>query len=302
LNKLTAIILTYNEEIHIERCIRSILPVTQEIMVIDSFSTDKTVEIAKTFGARVLQRKWKNQADQFAWGMMQCDPESTWLMRMDADEYLEPDLQKEIPTLLNSADPDLMGIYFKRKVFFHDQWIKHGGFYPQILLRILRKGYGHIEQRWMDEHIVLPTGVKTTTAKGGLVDDNHKGITFWINKHNTYASREALELLNHKYHFLQNDQTIQSSDNQQAKRKRYLKEKIYSKLPTGFRAFLYFCYRYFIQLGFLDGRQGFIWHFMQGFWYRMLVDIKINEVEKSCHGDIRKMKDIFINLHGLDLE
>jgi len=302
LNKLTAIILTYNEEIHIERCIRSILPVTQEIMVIDSFSTDKTVEIAKTFGARVLQRKWKNQADQFAWGMMQCDPESTWLMRMDADEYLEPDLQKEIPTLLNSADPDLMGIYFKRKVFFHDQWIKHGGFYPQILLRILRKGYGHIEQRWMDEHIVLPTGVKTTTAKGGLVDDNHKGITFWINKHNTYASREALELLNHKYHFLQNDQTIQSSDNQQAKRKRYLKEKIYSKLPTGFRAFLYFCYRYFIQLGFLDGRQGFIWHFMQGFWYRLLVDIKINEVEKSCHGDIRKMKEIFKNMHGLDLE
>ena len=271
-------------------------------MVIDSFSTDKTVEIAKTFGARVLQRKWKNQADQFAWGMMQCDPESTWLMRMDADEYLEPDLQKEIPTLLNSADPDLMGIYFKRKVFFHDQWIKHGGFYPQILLRILRKGYGHIEQRWMDEHIVLPTGVKTTTAKGGLVDDNHKGITFWINKHNTYASREALELLNHKYHFLQNDQTIQSSDNQQAKRKRYLKEKIYSKLPTGFRAFLYFCYRYFIQLGFLDGRQGFIWHFMQGFWYRLLVDIKINEVEKSCHGDIRKMKEIFKNMHGLDLE
>jgi len=301
MTNIFAIILTHNEEVHINRCITSILPVTDNIIVVDSYSTDKTVEIAKSLGATVYQRKWKNYADQFAWGGGQCPKESQWLMRMDADEYLEPDLQEEIPEILDSASLDLMGVYFKRKVFFHNQWIRHGGFYPQVLLRIWRNGFGYIEQRWMDEHIVLPPGAKTIIAKGGLVDDNHKGITFWINKHNRYASRETVDVLNNKYHFLQQDQTLLLSDDPQAKRKRFVKEKIYSALPTGLRAFLYFCYRYFFQLGFLDGGEGFIWHFMQGFWYRLLVDIKIDEIEKCCQGDIEKMKTVLANEHGLEV-
>jgi glycosyltransferase involved in cell wall biosynthesis len=299
LNLLTAIILTYNEEIHIERCLQSLLLVADRVVVVDSFSTDNTVEIAKSFGAKVFQRKWKNYSEQFAWGMSQCDPDTKWLMRIDADEYLESDLRQEIPGLLDSACQDLMGIYIKRKIFFHGKWIKHGGCYPQVLLRIWRNGSGTIEQRWMDEHIVVPPGAKTITARGGWVDDNHKGISFWINKHNSYASRETVDLLNIKYHFLEYDKTLLESNNSQAKRKRFIKEKIYSKLPAGFRAFLYFCFRYFIQLGFLDGQEGFIWHFMQGFWYRLLVDIKVNEVEKSCNGDIEKITKTISNLYGL---
>jgi len=301
LNSISVIIVTYNEEIHLERCIKSIKPLTSKIFIVDSFSTDKTVEIAQSHGAMVIQRKWKNHADQFQWGLDQFSNGSGWVMRIDADEYCEPDLQAEIPALLESLPLDVFGVYIRRKVFFHSKWIKYGGFYPQTLLRIWRTGSGRIEQRWMDEHIILPTGAKTVTAKGHLVDDNHKGITFWINKHNTYATREAIDLLNYKYHFLNQDQALLTMNSGQAKRKRMIKEKVYSKLPTGLRAFMYFCYRYFIRLGFLDGGEGFVWHFMQGFWYRLLVDIKIDEIEKKSLGDIEKMREVIRLDHGIDL-
>lgn len=298
---LTVVILTYNEEIHIERCIRSLLPIASKIFIVDSFSSDRTVEIAQSLGAVVAQRKWKNYADQFQWGLDNCGTETTWAMRMDADEYLEPALQRELINVLPTIPENIGGIYIRRKVFFYGKWIRHGGFYPHVLLRIWRKGKGRIEQRWMDEHIVLPPDINTMIAKEHLVDDNLKGITFWINKHNSYASREMVDLLNHKYSLLDKDESLTSGNDPQAKWKRLLKDKIYSRLPIGFRAAAYFFYRYIIRLGFLDGSKGFLWHFMQGFWYRLLVDIKIMEIEEYCAGDVEKIKLVLREKYGINL-
>ena len=220
-------------------------------------------------------------------------------MRLDADEYLEPALVDEIENAL--VPDDISGIYIKRKVFFMGQWIRYGGFYPHILLRIWRNGKGHVEQRWMDEHIVLQPGAKTLIFKEHMVDDNKKGITFWINKHNSYASREMVDLLSAKYPLTEVDRTLYLSEASQGKTKRILKEKVYSKLPIGFRAFAYFFYRYFLKAGFLDGSKGLIWHFMQGFWYRLLVDVKIMEIEARCHGDPEKMKEVLREEHGVRL-
>jgi glycosyltransferase involved in cell wall biosynthesis len=260
MNNIGVIILTFNEEKHIERCIQSLVPIAEKIFVLDSFSKDGTVDLARSLGAEVSQRTWKNYADQFQWGLDNCGADTAWVMRMDADEYLEADLQEELPALLGSLPADVEGIYIKRKVFFIGQWIRYGGFYPHILLRIWRTGKGRIEQRWMDEHIVLPSGAKTVLAQGHLVDDNRKGITFWIDKHNKYASREAVDLLNSKYSLLEQDEGLKAIDDPQAKRKRLLKEKVYARLPIGLRAGMYFFYRYFFKLGFLDGGKGFIWH------------------------------------------
>lgn len=301
--EITAIILTHNEQIHIERCVRSVIPVTSKIFIVDSFSTDRTVEIARSLGVEVIQRKWKNYADQFQWAIEKCGAQSSdWLMRMDADEYLELETQNELHELLAQISDEIDGIYIKRKVLFEGQWIRYGGFYPQILLRVWRAGKGRIEQRWMDEHIILSSGAKTATLKGHLVDDNLKGITFWINKHNKYASREMVDLLNNKYPLFEKDESIRQMDDPQAKWKRIVKEKIYSKLPVGLRAFLYFIYRYFLLFGFLDGKKGFLWHFMQGFWYRLLVDIKIMEIEERSQGDIIKMREILRDEHDITLE
>jgi len=233
--------------------------------------------------------------------MDQCAPDFEWIMRMDADEYLEPELQKELATLLKNVPGDVDGIYLKRKVFFYGKWIRHGGFYPHILLRIWRNGKGCMEQRWMDEHIVLLPGSKTITAKHDMVDDNLKGITFWINKHNSYASREAVDLLNNKYPLYPRDDEIEKFDDPQAKRKRMVKDRVYSRLPIFMRASLYFFYRYFLRLGFLDGALGFVWHFMQGFWYRLLVDVKVMEIERRSQGDVEKMKKILREEHGIAL-
>ena len=299
--ELIALILTHNEQIHIERCLRSVAPIASRTFVVDSFSTDRTMEIARSLGAEVVQRKWRNYADQFQWAIENCGARSAWLMRMDADEYLELEAQKELQELVAQTPDDIDGIYIKRKVFFEGQWIRHGGFYPQILLRVWRAGKGHIEQRWMDEHIILPPGAKTVTLKGHLVDDNLKGITFWINKHNKYGSREMVDLLCNKYPLFEKDESIKQMDDPQAKWKRMVKERVYSKLPVGLRAFLYFIYRYFLLLGFLDGKKGFLWHFMQGFWYRLLVDIKIMEIEERSMGDVTKMRQILRDEHDITL-
>ncbi|HKI45255.1 MAG TPA: glycosyltransferase family 2 protein [Balneolales bacterium] len=298
---LTVVLLTHNEEIHIERCIRSVQAIAAKIFIVDSFSTDRTVEIAESLGAVVTQRKWKNYADQFQWGLDNCGADSEWIMRMDADEYLEPDLQAELQTALTDVPEETAGLYIRRKVFFYGKWIRHGGFYPHTLLRIWRSGKGRIEQRWMDEHIVLPAGSKTAMLQGHLVDDNQKGITFWINKHNSYASREMVDLLNNKYPLLKRDDSLKDLDDPQAKWKRIMKDRVYSRLPIGLRATLYFFYRYFLRLGFLDGGKGFLWHFMQGYWYRMLVDVKIMEIEERSGGDVEKIRRFLYEEHGIKL-
>ncbi|MBQ0725250.1 MAG: glycosyltransferase family 2 protein [Cycloclasticus sp.] len=299
--KITVVILTHNEEIHIERCIRSLQGITSKIFIVDSFSSDRTVEIAGSLGAVVAKRKWKNYADQFQWGLDNCGANSEWIMRMDADEYLEPDLQAELQTALNGVPEETVGFYIRRKVFFYGKWIRHGGFYPHTLMRIWRSGQGRIEQRWMDEHIVLSAGSKTEMLQGHLVDDNLKGITFWINKHNSYASREMVDLLNNKYQLLERDESLKENDDPQAKWKRIMKDGVYTKLPLGLRSTLYFFYRYFLRLGFLDGSKGFLWHFMQGYWYRMLVDVKIMEIEERSGGDVEKIRKILYEEHGIKL-
>ena len=300
--QITVIILTYNEELHIERCIRSVQKLATRIVVIDSFSTDSTVEIVKSLGAEVVQRKWKNYTDQFQWGVDYCAAKTGWVMRMDADEYLEPELQQEIQAILPTLAEDVIGVYLKRKVFFQGQWIRHGGFYPHTLMRIWRAGQGRIEQRWMDEHIVLRPNAKTVTLKGHLVDDNLKGITFWTDKHNRYASREMADILVQKYFPGHGDHALREMNaDSQARWKRILKDDIYAKMPVGFRAALYFFYRYFLKLGFLDGSKGFIWHFLQGFWYRLLVDVKMMEVESRAQGDKEKIKSILKDDYGIEI-
>jgi glycosyltransferase involved in cell wall biosynthesis len=298
---LTILIMTLNEKIHIERCIRSLSPLTNKIIVIDSGSSDSTVEIAQSLGAHVVHHTWKNQADQFQWGLDQYGGQSEWIMRMDADEYLEPELIRELQIILSKPDIDIDGIYIRRKVFFEGQWIRYGGSYPQTLMRVWRKGKARCEQRWMDEHMVLPATAKTVNVRGHIIDDNLKGTTFWTEKHNQYASREAADLLNRKYNLFAADSDLTEHIDSQAKRKRFIKEQAYAKLPTGTRAFLYFCYRFYFLLGFLDGRKGYTWHFLQGWWYRYLVDVKIREIEERCSGDPEKIRELLRDQHGVEI-
>jgi glycosyltransferase involved in cell wall biosynthesis len=282
--KIAVVILTFNESLHLARCLENLRQITDELYVIDAFSTDDTVAIAERFGAKVFQRKWVNYANQFQWALDHCGIETPWVMRMDADEYLEPGLIKEIRQRIDKVPAGITGIYIRRKVLFKGKWIRFGGFYPHTLLRIWRNGVGSIEQRWMDEHIVLSDGA-TMLFKEHIVDDNLNSIHWWVNKHNNYAIREMVDLLNIRYGFWQTDQRLLRESGTQARRKRFLKEKVYASMSPGMRASLYFLFRYVVRYGFLDGYKGFLFHFMQGYWYRLLVDVNVQEFQQKLDGN-----------------
>lgn len=278
---VSVIILTFNESLHIERCITSLSKKFRNIFVVDSFSTDGTVAIAESLGAKVYQRKWTNYSDQFQWALDNCPIDTNWVMRLDADEYLEPDLVSELSIKLDGKSDDVVGFYIRRKYFFLGRWVKHGAVYPLVLLRIWRHGQGRIEQRWMDEHIVIDNSALLENLSGHIVDDNLNNTRWWTDKHNKYADREMLDILIKKHHLLSSDEHLTNESSlSQAKLKRIIKESIYNKLPVFVRPFIYFMYRYFIRLGFLDGASGFAFHFFQGYWYRSLVDLRVYEAEK----------------------
>lgn len=277
---IAAIVLTYNEELHIRRCIVNLRKITSKIFVVDSYSTDHTVEIARSLGATVLQNPWENYGRQFQWALDNCLIKTQWTMRVDADEYSSDKLITEIKSKLPTLDSSVSGVLVDVGWCFLDKFIRYGGRFPVPLLRIWRTGKAHIEQRWMDEHLVLDEG-GTVRFKGAHIDHNLNNISWFIEKHNNYATREMIDILNEKHHLFESDKSLTKNNTQQAKYKRFLKETLYNKLPVFVRPTLYFLYRYFFRLGFLDGKEGFGYHFMQGYWYRCLIDLKVCEAEKA---------------------
>ncbi len=276
---LTAIILTKNEEKNIEYCIQSILPVAKKIVVIDSFSTDGTVEKAKALGAVVYQHEFVNYSKQFMYGMEMADIRTTWVLRIDADERLTEASAAEINTLCDkNMKTDINGLVLRFEVNFMGKKLRHGGIYPFCKLLVFKYGKGQIEDRNMDEHIVLSEG-RSAKVKNDSEHHDYKDLTYWINKHNWYSSREVLDYYEHK-----DDRGDGNDLDAKARLKRFIKFRIYYKLPIGVRAHLYYWYRYYFKLGFLDGKEGKIFAFMQAYWYRFLVDAKIYEQEKKNWG------------------
>ena len=263
---ITVIILTKDEARHIARAIASVQSFAARVVVVDSGSTDQTVALAKAAGAQVLTHPWTNHAAQFNWAVDQVGAGGDWIMRLDADEVVTSALAATIRAGL----PDVQGIYVNRQIKFMGQLVRFGGVNRLQTLRLFRAAYGRCEERWMDEHIVV-SGL-TMRLKGAIVDDNLNPLDWWIAKHNAYASREVIDVLNRRYG-IWGDQ-----DRQEASVKRWVKDKVYQRLPAGLRAGVYFLYRYVLRLGFLDGRQARAFHVLQGFWYRYLVDAKLAEV------------------------
>lgn len=295
---LSVIILTLNEEIHIKRCIESVKDIADEIFIVDCQSTDKTVEIAESLSVKIFQHKWEGyHAKQFNWALDNLPIKTKWVLRLDADEYLTPELQKEIKEKRPHLSEDINGVVFKRRHIFLGKWIKRGT-YPVKLLRLFKYKKAICEQRWMDEHIVLLEGT-SVEFENDFIDNNLNNLSWWTAKHNGYAIREAIDLLE-----IELNLTEKSNGDAklvgQAKEKREKKLK-YAKQPLFLRSFLYFIYRYFFKLGFLEGAPGFLWHFLQGWWYRTLVDAIIFEIKMKCGKDKDKIKEYVLKEYGIEI-
>lgn len=285
-SSLTVIILTYNEQLHLERCIKSVQKIAERIIIVDSYSTDNTAEIAQHLNAEFFQNPFVNQAQQFQWALDNVPVSSDWVMRMDADEYMLPELAEELRLKLHEIPSDITGLYVKLRLYFMDKWIKRG-YYPMILLRIWRNQAAYIQQKWMDEHTCLKYG-STLTLNHDLVDHNLNHLGWWTDKHNRYSIREAIERLNAQYNFMgEGYDTSYRIGN----RKKWYKS-VYMRLPLFLRPFLYFLYRYVVRGGFLEGRPGLVWHVLQGFWFQFLVDAKIFQIEHLAKKHNKPIKSV----------
>ncbi|OOQ58090.1 glycosyl transferase family 2 [Mucilaginibacter pedocola] len=279
------IILTYNEEIHLPRLLESISGFDAELFVLDSFSTDTTTAIAQAAGAKVLVHKFENHPKQWDFALKSFPIKTPWVICLDADQIVTPELQQQ---LLNFRDTDyqnISGIYFNRKNFFKGKWLRFGGYYPFYLLKMFRYrvGYSDLNEN-MDHRFIVPGNI-IIWKKGHLLEENLKenNIRFWIDKHNRYsdllAQEETERILGLR------NQTIKpkfwgSPDERTA----WLKQ-LWWRLPRYVRPTVYFIYRMVFKLGIFDGRTGIIFHFLQGFWFRLVVDIKIDELIKQRDAD-----------------
>ena len=256
-NEITLIILTKNEEKNIEAAVRSGQQIASRILVIDCGSTDRTVALAQALGAEVFHHDWEGHAKQFNWALDHGSVETPWVFRLDADERISEELAEEILRLPD--EPGVDGYEMRWRVWFMGKWIRHGGTHKPYFLRLFRYGRGRVEERLMDEHIRVKGLVRR--LEGDLIHYDYKGLDAWLIKHVGYSELEL--------------RMVEQADGMDTAQKR--KRGFYYKLPPFVRAKLYYWYRYYAQLGFLDGTEGRVFAFLQAYWYRYLVDAKLYE-------------------------
>ncbi|WP_278365882.1 glycosyltransferase family 2 protein [Phocaeicola barnesiae] len=297
---ISVVILTYNEELHIRRCLENVNFFAFETFVIDCFSTDKTVEIAKSLGATVVQHTWPgNQAEQFNWALDNLDIRTNWILRLDADEYVSNELIEELNEKLPHLSEQVSAVVLPLGRAFLGRVLKHGIVNGIKMIRLFRAGKVRYEIRLMDEHLKVLEG-EIVSFNGKFIDDNRDSLKHFIDKHNNYSSREAALLLDAEYEITKVSEYDDSAFCQDVQQKR-LQKRRYASYPLFWRAFGYFVYRYFFKLGFLDGKEGFLWDFLQGWWYRTLVDAKVFEIKKACGTDKEKIKQYLKEHYNISL-
>ncbi len=298
-SSLTAIILTFNEEMHLQRCLDSLKGVCNDVVVVDSYSTDRTKAIVLANGARFYQNKWINYASQFNWGINNAEIRTDWVIRIDADEYISNELAQNIKNNLSTMNENIHGIRVKRLMYFFNKPLKKAGMYPIWHTKIWRNGSAICEQRWMDERMKLLQG-EVSSIEGDIVDHNLNNLTWWTQKHNGYATREAIDILDKIYNFTDAELVPSNLFGNGEERRRWFKQK-YLKLPLFVRPFLFWFIRYFLQGGFLEGKRGFIWNLLQCGWYRFLVDAKIYEAYKKAGCNKENLILYFKEEYGYDV-
>lgn len=275
---ITAIILAYNEERNIRRCIESIHGWC-DIAVVDSYSTDKTIQVAEEYGAQLYSNKYSNHAAQWNWALENVMLSTPWILALDADFIVTLNLKNEISAFLHNDQSSYNGFYVKHEYVFWGSRIRFGGI-KKFWLRGLRKNQGKADTSDLVDFRFNVNG-KTKQLKGVVIEDNEKDndFSFWVQKQDVFSLRLAVEeeLRRRKLLEWEGKNSLLGNTDEKFKKLRDL----WLRMPLFFRPWMYFVYRYFISLGILDGKGGFIYHFQQGLWLRIVIDMKILEIRRA---------------------
>ncbi|MBD3750389.1 MAG: glycosyltransferase family 2 protein [Sphingobacteriales bacterium] len=276
---LSIIILTYNEEKNIEACLESILDLDCSIFIIDSGSTDRTLSILEKYPVQVFHHPFKNYGAQRNWAFENLPIQTEWILNMDADHRMTPELSNALIELFSFPIPEqTKGFLISRRTIFLGKWMKHGGHYPVYHAILFRKEFGFCEDKLYDQHFVVNGHCET--LKADMIDTLTDSLSSFTERHNRWSTLEAEDQFL-GYANARKGQLVKADVRGNAQQRRRYAKSVYEKFPLFIRPFIYFFIRYILKLGFLDGFRGLIFHFLQGFWFRFLVDAKIYELKES---------------------
>lgn len=281
--------LAYNEERNLPDCLASLRGWVAELFVVDSGSTDRTAAIARSFGATVVDHPFETYGAQRNWALDHLPIGAPWVLNVDADERVTPELRDSVRRVLAGGGDSspVVGYLASRRTVFMGRWIKHGGHYPAWHLRLFRTGRGRCEERLYDQHFYCDG--ETRRLSGDLIDTLTPNIATFSHRHVRWAYLEAEEQAGAAAADTGRIRGRAFGGDAIATR-RWLRER-YDRLPLFVRPVMYFLYRYVLRLGFLDGREGLIFHFLQGLWYRFLVDAVLFERARKRVPDVETSGD-----------
>jgi glycosyltransferase involved in cell wall biosynthesis len=278
---VSAIVLTHNEEANIEECLASLKNWASEVFVVDSGSTDRTLDIVRCYTQNIVVHPFETYAHQRNWAQFNLPLTHEWVFHIDADERVTPALSNSIHNLFaGEGARAVQGALMARRTIFMGRPILHGGHYPVYHARLFRRDAGRCEDKLYDQHFIVSG--KSVTLEGDLIDLITSDLRVWTQRHAVWGELEAQEQSG-----TQRDRTNAGHiiagqlDGDAIQQRRWLRTSVYDRAPLFLRSFLYFFYRYVIRLGFLDGVEGLIFHFLQGCWFRFYIDSKIWEMRRK---------------------
>ena len=263
---------------HLPRILDSIKGLSAKTFVLDSGSTDKTLEIAHKAKVELKSNNFVNHPRQWDFALKNFDIKTPWTIGLDADQVLSDELFELLKNFNAAKFTDVDGIYFNRKNIFQGQWIKNGGYFPFYMLKMFRTGIGFSDLNENMDHRFIALGKTTIWKTGYLIEENLKEnkLDFWIEKHRRYSDLIAKKEIQTQHLLTDCKPNLFGNPDE----KRAWLKVIWQKLPLGFRPAIYFAYRFFFKLGFLDGKTGRKFHYLHSFWFRSLVDQKIRSLKK----------------------
>lgn len=274
-SKLLVAVLTKDEGPNIGACLDSVVPLGCDVVVVDSGSTDETVSIAEEKGAEVVFHPFESIAQQRNWVLDRFGPRFDWILFLDADERISPGLAAELECLDAPGEDGPFGYYIDRHFYFLGRRLRHGRFAGNKVLRLLCPERSSVlEQTRTLEYARVDGPVSSLSCP--MIHEDHKPLSEWIRKHDWYSTREAEDEAAGM-----GSGAERVSENPVAS---FAHARVVRQIPPLLRPFLIFFYSYFLRLGFLDGRAGFIYYFLHDLWYPMLGAAKLYEIRGNDRG------------------